>query len=168
LVNQWVKDNFNELKRICASITKSNEYDDLFQVSIEQFLKNKRLEEIPDSQKLYFFVGVVKRNYISSTSPYAASYKRFKFSEMTDIEIVEEVYQETPFDMKWVMNRIEDDKKGDLWYYARLFELYIEMGASVKNTAARTKIPMNSCSRDLNKYRKRLKLIREKELNNGM
>jgi hypothetical protein len=51
-------------------------------------------------------------------------------------------------------------KKGEWWYYARLFELYLEEGASITNLSKRTTIPLNSVSRDINKYRRELRRLR--------
>jgi ribosomal protein S19E (S16A) len=73
-------------------------------------------------------------------------------------------YEESPIDLDWVKTQIEKDKKGEDWYYARLFEIYIQQGCSVTNTSKLTSIPINSTSRDINKYRKHLNRIRQQIL----
>lgn len=164
LLNDWITNNHNELKKICKRITKGQEYDDLLQLCIEQFIKNKRVNEVPDNQKLFFFTRIVLNNFNSKTSHYYRQYKKFNFSSIENVEVEYLEYEESPIDLDWVKRQIEKDKKGEDWYYARLFEIYIQQGCSVTNTSKLTSIPINSTSRDINKYRKHLIKIRQQIL----
>ena len=83
---------------------------------------------------------------------------------MIETDIPEIEYKENEFNMDWVMNQIREDKKKGEWYFARLFQIYIELNCSVTKTSQKTSIPINSVSRDLNKYRKRLKQLRNVQL----
>lgn len=163
-MNDWITENFNELQRICRNISKQNQIDDLFQICVEQFLTNKKVPYIPEEQRLYFFTRLVRNNFNSKTSIYYKTYNRNRTEELFDVEIKEEDYVEDIIDMNWVQEQIEEMKK-DEWYYSRLFELYLEEGASITKLSQRTTIPINSVSRDINKVRKILKDKRNKLLN---
>lgn len=158
MLNDWIEKNYNELLKICRRITGDSNVDDILHSSIEQLLKNKRVPDIPDSQKLFFFVSIVKNNYNSTTSPYHRTYRKFKFQEMTGIEIEEIPYTESEIDLDWVKGELKTFE----YYYMRLFELYIEEGCSITKLSQRTTIPINSVSRDINKVRKELNKRRNK------
>lgn len=162
-MNDWITDNIGELERICRSVSKQNEIQDLLQTCVEQFLKNKKTDEIPDEQKLYFFTRIVKNNWGSKTSAYFIQHKRFQFQEFNGTEIAAQEYQESEITMEWVIQEIEKLKKTE-WYYGRLMELYLQEGCSITALAKKTTIPINSVSRDINKVRKILKQKREKKL----
>jgi hypothetical protein len=165
-LNEWIENNFDELKSICKKITRGNDYDDLFQMCLEMFLTSKKVKDIPDTQKLFFFTRIVKNNYNSTTSPYYHTHRKFKYNEIENIEVEDIKYEEPLIDIDWVKNQIDKDKKTGSWYYARLFEIYIDQGCSVTKTSQLTTIPINSVSRDINKYRKRLKEKRQNEIRN--
>lgn len=162
LLNYWVSTNYNELKNICDKFSTPEEVDDLLHICIEQFLKNKKVIDVPDKEKLYFFTRIVRNQYKSKTSSYHYTYRKYQFNELFPTkEIVDEQYEENEIDLEWVMNQIEKDKMDGDWYFSRLFEIYISLNCSVTNTSKKTSIPINSVSRDLNKYRKRLKQLRD-------
>ena len=165
-MNEWIQNNFDELKNICKKITRGDDYDDLFQMCLEQFLLSKKAQLVPNEQKLFFFVSIIKNNFNSNTSPFYRTYKKFKYNEIDNIEVPDTEYEEPLIDIDWVLNVIKEDKKTGSWYYARLFEIYIEQGCSVTKTSQLTTIPINSVSRDINKYRKRLKEKRQNEIRN--
>lgn len=141
---------------------------DLLHTCIEQLLKNKKVRDLPDNERLYFFARIVRNNYSSKSSPYYHQYTKHKFQELPDKDFIDDEYQEPEINLEWVKNRIIIDKRGENWYFARLFEIYIEEGCSIKNTAKRTTIPPNSVSRDINKYRQELRQHRNKFLRNGL
>jgi DNA-directed RNA polymerase specialized sigma24 family protein len=148
--------------RICRNVTKSDDIDDLFQLCVEELLKNKKIDSIPNEQKLYFFTRIVKNNYNSTKSKYHYQYRKFMWEDVDNVELVEEEYEETEFNMEWVRKQLEQIKL-DEWYYGRLFELYLEEGASLTNLSKRTTIPINSVSRDINRVRTILKNKRKNE-----
>ena len=161
LLNLWITNNFNELNKICKKIAKGQEHNDLLQLCIEQFINNKKVLDIPDNEKLYFFTRIVLNNFNSKTSHYYRQYKKFNFVSEDNFEFEDVVYEESQIDLDWVYKQIENDKKDGDWYYARLFQIYIEQGCSVTKTSKLTSIPINSASRDINKYRKHLNKLRE-------
>jgi hypothetical protein len=165
-LKHWISENYSELKNICSRFSTTEEVDDLLHLCLEEFMKNKRVTEIPDNQKIYFFTKIVRNQYNSESSKYHYTYRKYKFNDMVESDIPEIEYQEDQFNMEWVMNQIEEDKKAGNWYYSRLFEIYINLKCSVTNTSKKTSIPINSVSRDLNKYRKHLRMLRDKKLNN--
>lgn len=162
-MNDWLSNNYNELKNICNKFSTPDEVDDLLHLCIEQFLKNKRVEQIPDKEKLYFFTKIVRNQYHSKSSKYHYTYRRYQFNDVVELEIPDVEYKEDEFNMEWVREQL---KTMD-WYYGRLFELYIDEGCSVTKLSKRTTIPINSVSRDINKTRKKLKKLRDELRNNN-
>ena len=158
-MNDWLSKNYNELKNICNKFSTPEEVDDLLHLCIEQFMKNKKVQDIPDKERLYFFVKLVKNQYHSKSSSYHYTYRKYQFNELVEYDIPEVEYEEEPFNLKWVKEQLKTID----WYYGRLFELYIEEGCSVTKLSKRTTIPINSVSRDINKVRRILKQKR-----NGM
>jgi hypothetical protein len=118
---------------------------------------------MPDKEKIYFFTRIVTNNFHSNTSKYHKDYRKNLFSEFHGYEIVDEEYFEG-VDLDWVKGIILKWKTGDDWYWARLLELFIEEGGSITKLSIRTQIPKNSCSRDINKIRKKLKTLRDVQL----
>ena len=160
MLNDWISNNIEELKKICSRITRGQDIEDLLQFSIEQFLNNKKVPNIPDKEKLYFFTRIVRNNYNSKSSPYYHLYKKFQFVEIENIEIPYLELEEDVITLDWVYNEL---KKLD-WYYRRMMEMYIEEGCSITKLSKRTGIPLNSVSRDINKIRKILKERRNVQL----
>jgi DNA-directed RNA polymerase specialized sigma24 family protein len=156
-LNDWLSKNYNELKNICNKFSTPDEVDDLLHLCIEQFIKNKKVHQIPDKEKLYFFTKIVRNQYHSKSSKYHYTYRRYQFNEIIDNNIAEIEYQEDEFNMDWVYEQLKTID----WYYGRLFELYIEEGCSVTKLSKRTTIPINSVSRDINKVRRQLKQLRD-------
>jgi DNA-directed RNA polymerase specialized sigma24 family protein len=163
LINTWIENNFNELKKICDKITRGEDSDDLLQLSVEQFLKNRKSDDIPDNEKLFFFARIVRNNYNSNSSPYYHTYRKFKFSDIDNIDIQYLEYEEPIINLEWVKVQLNELE----WYYKRLMELYIEEGCSISKLSRRTTIPLNSVSRDINKARKILIQKRQDELRNN-
>ena len=114
-----------------------------------------------DKERLFFFARIVRNNFHSKTSHYFHQYAKYKFTEIQDHNAIQQDYEEDLIDLNWVNKIITFHKRGDLWYYARLFELFIDEGCSVSKLSKRTTIPLNSVSRDINKYRRILKNLRE-------
>ena len=160
MLNDWISNNIEELKKICSRITRGQDSEDLLQFSIEQFLNNKKVPNIPDKEKLYFFTRIVRNNYNSKSSPYYHLYKKFQFVEIENIEIPYLELEEDVITLDWVYNEL---KKLD-WYYRRMMEMYIEEECSITKLSKRTGIPLNSVSRDINKIRKILKERRNVQL----
>ena len=160
MINTWIENNFSELKKICDKITRGEDSDDLLQLSVEQFLKNKKSDDIPDNEKLFFFARIVRNNYNSNSSPYYHTYRKFKFSEIDNIDIQYLEYEEPVINLEWVKVQLNNME----WYYKRLMELYIEEGCSISKLSKRTTIPLNSVSRDINKVRSILLNKRKEEL----
>jgi DNA-directed RNA polymerase specialized sigma24 family protein len=156
-LNDWLSNNYNELKNICSKFSTPEEVDDLLHLCIEQFINNKKVHQIPDKEKLYFFTKIVRNQYHSKSSKYHYTYRRYQFNEIIDNDIAEIEYQEDEFNMNWVHEQLKTID----WYYGRLFELYIEEGCSVTRLSKRTTIPINSVSRDINKVRRQLKQLRD-------
>lgn len=152
-MKEWLSENYFRLKEITQKICKTEDVDEIFHFCIEQFLSNKKVNKLQVEHRTFFFARIVRNNYFSKSSPYGQVYKRHTFQEVDNLEMIDKEYEE--FDeFEWVKQQIDNDKKTGDWYYARLFEIFISEGCSVSKTHKRTTIPLNSVSRDINKYRR--------------
>jgi hypothetical protein len=86
-LNDWLSNNYNELKNICNKFSTPEEVDDLLHLCIEQFIKNKKVEQIPDKEKLYFFTKIVRNQYHSKSSKYHYTYRRYQFNDVVESDI---------------------------------------------------------------------------------
>lgn len=137
-------------------IKDRDDIDDLFHCVLEQLLKNKKLDDMKDKERVYYFVRVVKNNYFSKTSPYYYQYKKnLAREEFKDIEYFEETpdveYNETLPDMKWVHKQLSHLE----WFDRDLFLLWMELG-SLTAVSKKTTIPLNSVGRYINQTKQML------------
>ena len=164
IMNDWIEQNYNKIKRMCDKFNIGIDTDDLCQSCIEQFLKNKKVRDLPQEKWFYFLTRIVMNNAQSNTSKFYTEYRKYKFNEIKNIELVDIEYDEG-ITYDWVLEQIKVIKK-DEWYYGRLFELYLQVGCSISKLSEMRTIPLNSVSRDINKVRKILREKRKETLNN--
>lgn len=158
--------NYERLKGICRSIVKDNDVDEILHFCIDQAYSNPKFSKIEnDDGKIYFFTKIVLNNIKSNSSRYFKTYRKHVYEEVGGLEIGStEDYEESPIDLEWVYEEIKK-LKVDEWYFARLFELYIQEGCSLTKLHLRTTIPLVSLSRDIRYVREKLKIARNKTLN---
>lgn len=165
-MDKWFSINYNKLKKICKSVSKENDVDELLHFCIDRLITNDKFNNITeDSGKIFYFTRVVLNNWKSTSSPYYTTYRKEK-PRIIDIDIeLPNITQEEDIeiDLEWVKRQIETLKR-DEWYYGRLFELYIEEGCSLTKLNKRTTIPLAPLSRDINRVRQILKQKRNKDL----
>lgn len=163
-INTHNKEAMEKVRNICKD---PDQQDDLYQSVVEQLLsKPKKINEIPDSQKMYYFIRVVKNNFNSNTSYYHKVYRKnqnFHTPLLEDITegFIDEEYTETIPDMKWVHRQLETFD----WFDRDLFLLWLEMG-TLTNVSKQTQIPLNSVGRYINKTKKKLQELWQRELGN--
>lgn len=152
-MNEWLITHYNKLREITSKVCKIYDIDEIFQFCIEQFLTNKNAHTLSDQDKFYFFARIVRNNFHSKSSPYHKAYRKFVYQPIDNIEVEDKPYEDKD-ELLWVFQQIEKDKQNGNWYYARLFQIYINQGCSISKTSKKTTIPLNSVSRDVNKYRR--------------
>lgn len=158
-LDKWLSMNNKELIDISLKICKNtDDYMDLYQCVIEQVLKKRdKLNALPDQQKKYFIISMLKTNYYSKTSPYFYQFK--KGNVMLDItdDLLEGVididYEETLPDMDWVIEQLNELD----WFDRDLFKLWLELG-TLSNVSKRTKIPVNSVGKYIKEIKQELKI----------
>ena len=157
---RWLQINHNDLLTISGTIVDDpDEAGDLYSCVVEQLLnKPKKIDAIPDQQKKYYFIKVLKTNYYSKTSPYHYQYRKHKHHHTPLIDDItegfaDEEYTETLPDMMWVEKTLNEEFD---WYERDLFFLWVELG-SLTNVSKQTKIPLNSVGRHINKIKIKLK-----------
>jgi hypothetical protein len=156
-MNGWITDNYNKLIEVCKNISKNSEYKELCQFCIEKFLVNKKVNSIPDDQKLFFFTRIVQNNFNSSSSPYHKIYKKHKFEELTsNIDVPYEEYDEDKLSIDWVIEEVEKIKRNEDWYLGQIFLFYLDEGANLTKLSKRTKIPISNLSREIKKVKDKL------------
>ena len=163
MLGNWIEDNINELKKICSSIARRNDIDDLLQLSIEQLLNNKRIKEIPENELLFFFARIVRNNFNSKTSKYHKIYRNNRYVELGfNIDIPQDEYEEPILTIDWVLEEVNKIKQYD-WYLGQIFLLWLSRGANLTKLSKSTGIPINNLSRDIKEVKNILnKLYKEK------
>lgn len=157
--SRWLNNNDDKLRKKVRELVKNiDEADELYHFVVLQLLeKSKKIDQVPDNQKEYFFIRTIKNNYYSKTSPYYYLYKHKKHNHQTlNNEITEdftdEEYKETIPDIEWVRTHLNDFN----WFDKDLFLLWLELG-TITNVAKQTKIPLNSVGRYINKTKNELR-----------
>ena len=149
MLNDWIEQNIKELRKICNSISRQNNVDDLLQVCIEQLLKSKRIHEVPENERLFFFARIVRNNFNSKTSKFHKIYRKNNFVELSsNIDIPQEEYEEPVLSIEWVLQEVDKIKQYD-WYLGQIFLLWLSRGANLTQLSKTTGIPINNLSRDI-------------------
>jgi len=153
LLNDWIEENITELRKICNRVAKQNNTDDLLQVSIQQFLTNRKINLIPDGEKLFFFARIVRNNFNSKTSKYHKIYRKNNFVELgSNIDIPQEEYTDPILTIEWVLNEIENIKQYD-WYLGQITLHYFAEDCNLTRLSKKIGIPINNLSRDIKKVK---------------
>ena len=153
MLNDWIEQNITELRKICNRVAKQNNTDDLLQVSIQQFLTNRKITLVPDGEKLFFFARIVRNNFNSKTSKYHKIYRKHNFVELgSNIDIPQEEYTDPILTIEWVLNELEEMKKYD-WYLAQITLHYFAEDCNLTRLSKKIGIPINNLSRDIKKVK---------------
>jgi len=156
----YINKNGVELLKISKNITKGDDYEDLFQFCILQLLEKdqKPLDIIPDKQKKYYIVKVLKNNWFSKTSPYEYKHRRkvnnnneYKDFNWEIYDNQDEVYEESNPSIEWIREELNQLH----WYKRDLFLMWMEI-QSITEIAKQTTIPMNTCGRHIREIKKYL------------
>jgi len=147
---------------VCKSVAKQNNVDELLHYCIDQVITNEKFLSIEnDAQRYFYFTRIVLNNYNSKTSPYHRTYRNDKVSLIGETDVEDKSEYVDKCDLDWVKIELKEMMKEE-WYYARLFELYIEENCNLSKLNKRTTIPLGPLSRDINKVRTQLKNKRKK------
>ena len=163
--SKWIGENSNEMMKMVNGIVKDRSTaDELFQTVVLQLLeKPDKVDKVPDHQKVFYFIRVVKNNYYPNSSPF--QYRRVidkKRHVQIDEELtrMEDVPYEEPLDYKqWVTEQL-DNEELFTWYEKSIFLLYIEMTSYI-SVSKKTTIPVNSVSRHLKSIKNKLQELWE-------
>jgi len=159
---EWFRINYMKLMEVCKSVAKQNNVDELLHYCIDQVITNEKFLSIEnDAQRYFYFTRIVLNNYNSKTSPYHRTYRNDKVSLIGETDVEDKSEYVDKCDLDWVKIELKEMMKEE-WYYARLFELYIEENCNLSKLNKRTTIPLGPLSRDINKVRTQLKNKRKK------
>lgn len=160
---QWIGISGNTmLKNVQNYVRDDDEGSELFQHVVLQLLeKSDKIDEVPDGEKIYYFIRVIKNNWLSSTSPY--KYKKVRDSkrlvpmneEITHRE--DEVYEEdnTIPPIEWIRKEL-DNEEVFTWYEKDLWNLFYELKTLI-GVSKQTTIPSNTVSRHIRQINDKLK-----------
>ena len=156
---EYIERNNTELIEITRNITKNHpDTMELYQFVILQILTKPPKQEVPDKQKHYYFVRVVKNNWFSKTSRYEYEVRRKLYSNDTLDEFDYERYEVPEFNtiteqptIEWV--REELNTMG--WYKRDLFSLWSEL-LSITEVSKQTTIPIGTCGKQIRDIKQEL------------
>jgi len=158
-LKSWIEKNNQELYDIVKGIIKNeDDVPDLYQCVMEQILtKPEKFNKVPDDQKVFYFIKILKNNYYSKTSPYYYKMKkdisRYSPLEESSLEtIVDTLYDDELPSLDWVKGQLDTLD----WFSRDLFLLYIEL-ETITKVSQQTTIPLNSVSRYIKKIKDILK-----------
>jgi DNA-directed RNA polymerase specialized sigma24 family protein len=157
--SKWIEINNKNLVKMVGNIIKNeNDVMDLYQSVIEQILsKPAKADKIEDTQKVYYFIRLIKNNYYSKTSPYHYKIRKVRetytpLDESVLESIPDTIYDETIPDIDWVKKELNTLD----WFSRDLFLLYIEL-ETITKVSKQTQIPLNSVSRYITRIKNILK-----------
>jgi len=165
-LNDWFNKNYDELRDITTKITKGDALtDDLFSDVVYQILnKPDKFNEVPDTQKKYYFIRVVKNNWNSSTSPF--QYQRIKLrNKHTEFNPNQERYEQEHTNQEPTMDWVYQELQEFDWFERDLFLLWLEQGTLV-GVHKETTIPLNSVGTYIRNIKSELNKRWENKINN--
>lgn len=152
MLKKWIQINNDKLIGITKNITKNHDDTmELYQEVIIQLLqKELLLNELPDINKLYYFIRVTNTNWKSKNSPYRYHRNKYRDNNIEFMDYMAESLSNdeyiNPPSMEWVNKKLE----GLDWYNRDLFLLYLELGTFTK-VSSETTIPINSVHKYIKK-----------------
>lgn len=155
-VIDYISNNYDELHKITKKITNNSQLtDDLLQECLLQILEKDRIILDDPKNIKYFIIGIIRINFLSSTSPFHYKIRReiCQYNELT-IDIVDENEYDSEKEDKF---QAMEESIGNLdWFKKELLSHYMVLG-SLKKVNQLTKIPIPSISRYINETKQQLK-----------
>jgi DNA-directed RNA polymerase specialized sigma24 family protein len=162
-LNNWITQNYKENLQSVKNITKGSELtDDLYQECILILLEykdpNKIQELINNNQLKYFFISIVIRQYVSTTSPFHTKYRKHA-ANTSDVDVYQMPVQDEEYDhdIDTLINYINKEKDTEAWYTKKMIELKFNENMSYRDISKMTGIPVTSCFNTINTFRKKVK-----------
>jgi len=169
--HNWITENYEEIMSWAKNISKGDELaEELCHYAIETFMNHKRYNEIcqrereePNSGHCRGFILAIMRNsWIGQKSQFTRYHKAHradlghrkrtvtqdKFNSLLEGLEVDEYNYEEDFLIEAIEGLLEEmnlDTNGKLWYNARLFQMWIEC-QNYSELSRRTDIPRTSIS----------------------
>ena len=162
-LNQWITQNYKDLEQAVKNITKGDKLtQDLFQECIIILIEYKdqdKIQELIDNNQLkFYFISIVIRQYLSSTSPFHTKFRKqaANASEM-DVYNIETVDEQYDHEIDELIKYINKQKDKESWYTKKMLELKFEDGLSYRDISKMTKIPLTSCYNTINAFRNKVR-----------
>lgn len=159
-INEFITENYNELRDITKKITRNHELaDELLQdVMLQLYERNNlKLKTYDDNAIRYYIVAVLKLNWNSSTSPFHYKFRKDndRFTSIDNhYDLSVDEYEEDIFNDRY---ELFEESIEQLDYFDKiLIELYLELG-SYKSVKNKTNIPIPSISRYMREIKEEIK-----------
>jgi len=167
-INQYVKENYNDLYTVCKNITKNHQLtDDLFQhcvIILLEYPTDKMSVIVKNKHVKFFFIGIVINNWSSSTSPFHKTFRNPNTQYIeNEIEIEDEPYSDD-FEEKleFLTNMLDKEH----WYIQKLVEMKGRQAMSYQQIKELTGIPRSSLFSTFDKFRNKVNKEYNKVKNN--
>lgn len=150
-------ENYEELRTASRRISSSDPlWEELFQYTMDEFLRKPNLQEILDSGAArFYFVRILMNSWKSTTSPFYFTYRRpyIPIDEWADEE---DIPEEDPTPILEMAERANEILRTLPWYDRMLFETFVEENHTVSSLSRATGIPRTSVSLTINRVRRYL------------
>lgn len=181
LHKDWITDNYNNIIQWARNICKNDPlYEELAHYAIEKLLTHKRYEEIlanhnrePKFGHLRGFILAIMRNsWIGKKSEFSRVHKAHRADVGHRKRVITDQYMDKLLEqpdedynhdidyleeaIQGILEEMELDLEGKLWYNAKLFKMYLECG-NYSEIARRTDIPRMSISNAVEECRQYVK-----------
>lgn len=161
----WIEHNYTNIIIWARNISKGDQLsEELAHYAIEQFLTHKKYEHLSQNpgEAKGFMLAIMRNSWIGAKSEFSRVHKAHrpdlgarkknitedKWNQLLD-EQVEEEYnydRDTLIEaIEGLLEEMELDLQGKLWYDAKLFQMYLE-DPNYSSLARRTGIPRTSIS----------------------
>ncbi len=160
-IHMWIEENHQKLVDTCFNITKSDDYMDIHQMVVLSLLERSEiLDAIPDKEKLYYYIGAVRRQFFSDSSKYFQEYKKLM---KKSIEVIDDIQPDAEYSEGFTWDFVFQELEKLSWFERDLFMLLIEL-KTVKAVSQQTTIPVNSVSKYIKKIKKQIITNYKKQL----
>jgi hypothetical protein len=163
-LKNFLDGNYEKIVSMTSKICKCSEYEELAHHVITEFINNPKAERLilnENNEAMAFISLIVRNQYFSKNSPYHKLYRQSGrvYNDRAIPEIEEESYDHSKdFQLEMIEGILEEMEldRGEQWYQASLFRLWIESG-NVSEIHRQTGIPRQSIANAISECKEYIK-----------
>lgn len=169
LVNDYINENYNELREIAFKLTQNHSLtEDLLHFCLLEILEKPdiKFNNNNDNSIKYYIIAVMRINFYSKTSRFYYQVRR-EFEKYQELPIFLHQVEETQynFEMDEMIACAEDSFCSLSWFHKSLWEMYMTYN-SINKVSKHTTIPLSNVSKYINKIKADMRKQILKELEN--